>query len=185
MATAITANALYTSLDLKTNNKFSRISNDVKLEMLNEAIINRFYDIRVHCRQCSEAKATLTFASEGYVVDLPTDFNYDRGSESYFLYSDNTYRNNSLMHGKDIYFYVDGTELRFEDQQKLGEIYYLKYCKEPTQYTAIGDTVAETVSTRALFIIKNEIESIFESRKYQGQISASSQASTIKANNQT
>lgn len=178
---ALTVNEIYTQLNYKTNNKFSAMSNDVKLNMLNEAIVNQFEAIKLHYRQAVEAKSTLTFSSEVETVALPSDFNY--GECDWALFSEDTYSYDALEGGKDLEFRVDGTNLRFDYKQPAGQGYYLRYIKEPNAYTAVETDVTETGSERVKQILFNEIESIFESRRLQGQISPAAQASRFKANN--
>lgn len=179
MATQKTVSDLFTEVESKTLNKFRNLSNTEKLELLNEALIAAYDDTMVHARSVIEKKVTLSFT--GNSAPLPSDFNYSP-SNDWTLHADSSYDIASIAGGKDIEYKIDGTDLRFNYRNNIGNDYYLRYLSEPNQYTDMSDTVLETISLRLKSIIKNELEHLLEIRKYQGQISASAQSARFKAN---
>ena len=178
MATQKTASELFVELSNKTINKFASLDNSAKLELLNEVLIVVADETAIHARSVIEGKASLTFT--GSVAPLPSDFNYSP-SNDWGMYTSSSYDPSYLEGGKGVSYDIDGTDIRFNTGGIVGGSYFLKYLKEPNQYTDMGDTVEETKSPRLKSIIKNELESLLEFRKYQGQLSASAQASRFKA----
>jgi len=177
MATKITGTQFFTELDSLTNNKFSGVADGRKLRYLNRALINRNLEMKSHVEEAYGATETLTFASDSYEIDLPTDM--DKTTTASFLLWYDVARTAGVS--SDM-FRVEAGKLRFDFEQTIGEFYQIEYTKEPNRYTAIGDTILETASIRALEILQTEVESIFESDRYQGQISATAQSAILKSN---
>lgn len=183
MATSLTVSAFYTELDNSTNSKFSGVSNARKLAYLNMALINRYQELINLVPSVYDKQSSLTFASTGYTVALPTDMNADEVDTDYHVFHDTNYSPENVRGGKNVEFWIEGGNLRFNYQHNSGDIEYISYTKEPSNYTAVTDTLSETASLKAKQILKYEVEAIRDSDKAQGQATASYQNAQIKANN--
>jgi len=183
MATQITVDDFFTELDNLTNGKFSNISNARRLQYLNEAFVNRYSEMVNFAPSVYNLKSVLQFLAQSYVVDLPSDMEVDQITADYAIHWDNSYSPSTMIGGKNIVFWLDGRQLRFEIPQSVNQVYYLAYTKEASQYSSPGDAILETTSPRAKAILRREVESIRDSDAHQGMISPQSAAANAKANN--
>jgi hypothetical protein len=184
MATAVTISAFYTQLDRLTNNKFAGLDGSVKVELLNEALLNKYVTLKNFARSVYQKRVTLTFLADGLIIDVPSDMEMDEITADWTLYWDGNFDNKDVVGGKNRDFKLDHANraLRFDSTQLAGAEWFLEYEKEPSLYTEVGNTLEETASPRALSILKREVEYIYESRKSRGQISAPAQSAQLKAN---
>jgi hypothetical protein len=184
MATAVTISAFFTQLDRLTNNKFAGLDGPVKVEILNEALLNKYVTLKNFARSVYQKRSTLTFPADGLTVTVPTDMEMDEITADWTLYWDSNYDNKDVVGGKNRDFKLDHANraIRFDSTQLAGTDWYLEYEKEASMYADVGDSLLESVSPRALSILKREVEYIYESRKSRGQISAPAQSAQAKAN---
>lgn len=120
------------------------------LYWINRAIVNRHAEVCELMNKWEDTTGTVN--SDGYTIDLPSDWDWIAPIE---LYSDSDYQNDyddmEVKSGK-IWLGAKGT---------AGKTYYIRYRKEPTTYSSLSTDIAETANPRLLNILLDEFLALF------------------------
>ena len=126
------------------------------IRLLNRAIDNRYEEVVNICDGNYMLETTLTASSESYEVDLPDDFYRREDRNIWHLFDDDSFT--SMRPGKEVYFWVKGSKLRFDSKMQTGDKVYLQYSKKPTRYTKITDDFLEE---DCLEMLLSELQSLY------------------------
>jgi hypothetical protein len=153
--------------------RMSDMTESFFVNLLNQAIVNRYADLKRLVPSAYSAKTTIT--PSGYTATLPSDY---KQSQTPQLYTDANSEHWSALLNTDAYT-VEAGELRFFNEQT--ETYWLRYSKKENQYSA-GDTIAETADPQATHILSEEIKALYDSSVNQGEATDAEQNALSKSN---
>jgi hypothetical protein len=164
-----TISEFYTELDLLTSNKFTNVDSGKKVRYINRALLNLADRIKGYSPEVFSKVTTITGVNG--TATLPSDFDTTSRGDFLIFFDDSRL---APMGSADVRIF--GNTLRGVPDGTL----YLEYSKEPSRYTAIGDTILETSSVRVLEMLQTEVEFLRDSDIRQGQISNQAQSARIK-----
>ena len=144
---------------------------DQAMVWISQAIVNKHAEVCELMNKWEDTTGTVN--SDNKTVDLPTDWDYIAPIE---LFSDSNYEN-YILHTS-----VPG-KLKFDADRSSGNTIYVRYRKQPNEYTSLSTSIVETANPRLLSILLNEFLSLFLAVDNDLESSSAEAAMKIKSNN--
>lgn len=144
---------------------------DQALVWISQAIINRHSEVCELMNKWEDTSGDVN--SDKYTLDLPTDWDYIAEIQLFF---DAEYQRETTN------FEVKSGKIWFGSQEPEGKKIYIRYRKQPNEYTALDTEIVETANPRLLNILLNEFLSLFLATDNDLESSSAEAAMKIKAN---
>lgn len=126
------------------------------IRFVNRAIVNIFPEITARCADVYELETTLTFATAGVNVALPSDIDPNENRSMFYLFDDSDFTD--MCPGYGTFFWRRGSTLRFAAAKESGDEVYIQYTKKPNRYTKISEVFEEE---GALEEIASEVQALY------------------------
>ena len=146
----MTITAWISALRAKSGTVLNNITNTQLLAYLNDAIILHRTYIRNRCRGTYTEKSEQTFAADGYNLTIPADMD---DSVTALLYS-NEHDINPINR---LSYRIEEGQIQFYTEQKSGDSYWIKYTKQPLQYTAYTEEPIEFDAPDVKMLLDKEV----------------------------
>lgn len=140
------------------------------LRWVNASLVNRHSEVCMLSNKWTDTTGTIN--SDGYTVNIPSDWDYLAEIE---VYSDSEYQDGYVD------YEVQTGKIRFDFKLTAGQTVYIRYRKAPTVYTSVSDTLVEANNPRLHSILRDEFLSIFLATDNDLESSSAEAAMTIKA----
>lgn len=175
--TAITAKTVSEFMTFVQNTSPGRMEEMTSPEFisyLNQALVNRYAEIRRLVPSLYQGKATLSVG--GFSVSLPTDYKH---GQTCYLFQDANNESIDSLYPTTLY-YTEGDSIKFNDSTT--NTFYLKYYKNESYYSGSGESVAETKDSQAMHLLSEEIKALFFDAQFDNESNNASANSLNKAN---
>lgn len=182
MATAQTITAFKTFvIETETSGIMANITDSQFVTLLNQSLVNRYQELKTDAPVEYFKTATLTFATEGFEIALPTDI--DPTNTTSFQLFDNAQRIGGSLLDRALWR-RQGGNIRFNFSNNVGKQYFLEYAKEPGLYDSASpsDLVDETANLRSKNYLGYEIRKLFFDGLRNSEAAAAGQNQLVNAN---
>ena len=151
----------------------ANISNDTDqaLVWVSQAIVNCHSEVCELMNKWNDTTGTVN--ADKYTLDVPSDWDHIAEIE---LFTDSDYQSELVD------FEVKSGKIWFYSQKTEGQTIYIRYRKQPNEYTALGTEIVETANPRLSSIILNEFISLFLATDNDLESSSAEAAMKIKSN---